>query len=140
MMLERFECSVCKRYVSMDTDNPLHYTNWKLSGSISKPICSENCKKVVELEVATERARRHALNQSQSQDRRNRLDKAKRFLSTCLLDQSKDNDITDIWWTIKDILDESEDTSDFDINFDITKIGRYLSRDDQYDKGYPVSR
>jgi hypothetical protein len=107
-MLEKFDCSVCERSTTLDTDDPLHYTNWKLPEGISKPVCSENCKRVVELEYATARARIYALDQSQSLGRRNKLIRVKKFLATCLLDQSENKDITNIWWTVIDMLDEDD--------------------------------
>lgn len=44
---ETFCCRVCERMVTIQTDDPVHYTNWNLSGRRTVPVCSEECKNIV---------------------------------------------------------------------------------------------
>lgn len=112
-MLERFECVVCHRYVSMDIDNPLHYTNWNLNktGTMGEtvPVCSESCKEVAVLRHDLMIKEMQARDQSMINDRAERLNKVYLILGDSdAVEKNDRNAIRDLWYEIKDILDEDE--------------------------------
>lgn len=43
---ETFCCRVCEEMATIRTDDPVHYTNWNLSGRRTVPVCSEECKQI----------------------------------------------------------------------------------------------
>lgn len=107
-MLERFKCVVCGRSVEMDTEDPLHFTNWSV-GHISKPVCSEACKSAIVLEFQAAYAKQNARIQSKAEERRSNLKKVKAYLNTCILDGTSYDDVFFVWRAVASMLEEEDD-------------------------------
>lgn len=57
---ETFYCQVCDKRATISVDDPVHYTNWNLSGRRTVPVCSEECKQIVIDQEALDRRKAQA--------------------------------------------------------------------------------
>lgn len=90
----------------MSTDDPLHFTNWKVNGTIiSAPVCSEKCKEVFLLECELNKKKTLAIQSSYTKDKVNRLFKIYEYLRQNYKDIDEETANTH-WYNIVDLMED----------------------------------